>query len=340
MRKFLVRTVLALPERWLIAWSGGAALTIEGRTLDPRVQFLAARAKALPPLSSLPVADARLAAAEGLALLDAPAIPTLEIGNIQIPAPGRGAIPARLYRPRLPNRLTPVLVYFHMGGCVIGDLETCHFFCSLLSQRTGSMVVSVDYRLAPEHKFPAALDDALTAYRWVRENARGLGGNPARIGVGGDSAGGMLAAVIAQEMRRAAERAPVIQLLIYPGVDWASETPSMTSYAQSYPLSAEMMLWFKGHYLENPEQALDPRVSPLRAADFKGLPPALIYTAGHDPLVDQGRDYAEALKTAGVPVLYRCFDSLPHGFTAMSGAIPVARRALDDIAQDLRRAFG
>ena len=150
----------------------------------------------------------------------------------------------------------------------------------------------------------------------------------------------LLAAVVAQECRKMQERAPVLQLLIYPAVDWTATGGSMEAYANAWPLSAEMMSWFRDHYLRTPDDAKDLRVSPGLSPDLKGLPPALIYTAGHDPLVDQGRDYAEALKQQNVPVLYRCFDSLSHGFTAMAGAVPAARTALLDIAADLQRTLG
>jgi acetyl esterase/lipase len=228
-----------------------------------------------------------------------------------------------------------------MGGCVIGDLETCHVFCSHMALRAGCLVVSVDYRLAPEHKFPAAVDDALAAFRWVRDNSKSIGGSPTRVAVGGDSAGGYLSAVICQEMKRANEKPPVLQLLIYPAVDWLSDTASMKAFADSYPLTAPVMDYFRNHYFTKAEEEVpDLRASPGRCKDMSGLPPAFIYTAGHDPLVDQGRDYAEALKVAGVPVIYRCYEHLAHGFTAMSGAVPAAKTALFEIIEDLRRTIG
>jgi len=333
--------MLSLPRRVLILLAGNKPLTIEGRTLDPRLQFLGAIAKRQPSLASLSPFEARRAAAEGLALLDGPPAHDIEVGDILLPNGEGKPIAARTYKPRLPNRLVPTLVYYHMGGCVIGDLETCHTFCSLMAWRANCLVVSVDYRLAPEHKFPAAVDDALAAFRSVRDHARTLGGNPNLIAVGGDSAGGYLAAVIAQEMKRANEKAPSLQLLIYPVVDWLSDTASMKAYADSYPLTKPIMDYFRNHYFAKPEEeALNLKASPGRAQDLAGLPPAFIYTAGHDPLVDQGRDYAEALKVAGVPVIYRCYDHLAHAFTAMSGAIPAARQALIEITDDLRRAIG
>ena len=341
MRKVLVGALLRLPKGLLVAMSGGKPRTIEGRTLDPRLQFVGALAKRQPSLASLSPAEARKAASEGLALLDGTPAHDIEVADILLPRPGGRSIAARTYKPRLPNRLVPALVYFHMGGCVIGGLETCHVFCSLMALRAGCLVVSVDYRLAPEHKFPAAVEDALAAFRSVREHARVLGGNPNVVAVGGDSAGGYLAAVIAQELKRANEKPPVLQMLIYPVVDWLSQTQSMKSFGDAYPLTTAIMDYFRNHYFSKPEEeAKDLRASPGLAEDLAGLPPALIYTAGHDPLVDQGRDYAEALKIAGVPVLYRCYDSLSHAFTAMSGAVPAAGAALDEIVEDLRRAVG
>lgn len=341
MQKLLVRFLLNLPSRWLIAMSGGKPLKIDERVLDPRLQFLGAAGKRQPGMETLTPDVARTAAAKGFAILDGPPAHDVDIENIELPVPGRGAIRARSYKPRLPNRLVPVLVYYHMGGCVIGDLETCHTFCSQIALRSGCLVVSVDYRMAPEHKFPAAVDDAIASFRWVRDNAKSLGGNPNIVAVGGDSAGGYLSAVVAQEMKRLNEKPPVLQLLIYPAVDWLSTTASMTSFGDVYPLTTPVMTYFRNLYFENPEKdALDLRASPGLNQDLSGLPPALIYTAGFDPLVDQGRDYAEALKMAGVPVLYRCYDHLCHAFTAMSGAVPAAQTAIFEIIADLRRAIG
>jgi len=332
---------LSLPGSWLVAVSGRTPLTIEGRTLDPRLQFLSAMAKRQPSLASLSPDDARKAAAEGLALLEAEPAHDIDVANMLLPIEGGRPIPVRTYKPRLPNRLVPTLVYFHMGGCVIGDLDTCHTFCSQIAYRAGCLVVSVDYRLAPEHKFPAAIDDALAAFRWVRQHAKTLGGNPAIVAVGGDSAGGYLSAVIAQELKRSNEKPPVLQMLIYPVVDWLSETASMKTFGDAYPLTTPIMDYFRKHYFTDVmDEARDLRASPGLANDLAGLPPALIYTAGHDPLVDQGRDYAEALKVAGVPVIYRCYEHLSHAFTAMGGAVPRARVALNEIIEDLRRAIG
>ncbi|MBI1212338.1 MAG: alpha/beta hydrolase fold domain-containing protein [Alphaproteobacteria bacterium] len=340
MQKFLVRIILALPSSWLVALSGGRPTVIEERRLDARLQFLGAMAKRQPSLATLTPQAAREAAAQGFKLLDGDADPHIDTGEFSIPGPDGRMLRIRSYKPRLPNRYVPVLIYFHMGGFVIGDLETCHVLCSTFAARAECLVLSVDYRLAPEDKYPAQCEDALAAFRWARVHAHDLGGNPAMIAVGGDSAGGGLAAMVAQELRRTGEKPPSLQLLIYPAVDWASEAPSMKTFGDAYPLTTEIMNYFRGHYFHTPEEALGSRASPARAEDLAGLPPALIYTAGFDPLVDQGRDYAEALKVAGVQVLYRCFDSLTHAFTAMSGTIPRAKAAIHEIAEDLRRAIG
>lgn len=340
MLKHVVRTLLKIPPRWLIAFTGGKPIVIEGRTLDPRIQFLGAAAKLQAAVESLPPVQARKFAAASMKLVEGDPARNVDIANIEIPAEGR-AINARTYRPRAANGHLPTLVYYHMGGCVVGDIETCHVFCTYIAEHAGCFVVSVDYRLAPEHKFPAAVDDAIDSFRWVRDNAEALRVTPGRVAVGGDSAGGYLSAVISQEMRRLGEMGPVLQMMIYPAVVWRMETASMEAFGASYPLNKPMMYYFRDHYFADHEtETLDLRGSPGLNKDLSRLPPALIYTAGHDPLVDQGRDYAEALKVAGVPVIYRCYDHLSHAFTAMSGAVPAARVALFEIIADLRRAIG
>jgi len=193
-------------------------------------------------------------------------------------------------------------------------------------------VLSVDYRLAPEHRFPAGLEDVLAAYRWARDNSVRFGAPDGRVAIGGDSMGGAFAAVLAQEMKRTGEPQPSLQLLIYPAVDVASETQSMTTYADAYPLSRPTMEWFMGHYLGPDADPADPRVSPIRCEDLAGLAPALVITAGFDPLVDQGEAYAKRLRDAGVPVVYRCYDSLAHAFTAFTGVVPAADIACREIA--------
>jgi acetyl esterase/lipase len=247
-----------------------------------------------------------------------------------------GSIAARAYRPADQNPAFPVMVFAHFGGGVIGGLDTCEVFCSILARVCGCPVLSVDYRLAPEHRFPAGLEDMLAAFRWAREHAGRFGAPEGRATVGGDSMGGNFAAVVAQETRRSAEPQPELQLLIYPALDVASESPSMSTYADAYPLSRATMAWFMGHYMRPGDAPTDPRLSPLAAADLSGLAPAVIATAGFDPLADQGEAYARRLREAGVPVAFKAYDHLAHAFTAFTGVVPAADRACREIAAMVR----
>jgi acetyl esterase/lipase len=224
------------------------------------------------------------------------------------------------------------MIFAHFGGGVIGDIETAHVFCTILATIGRCPVLSVDYRLAPEHRFPAGLEDVLAAYRFGRDNAARFGAPAGVAAIGGDSIGGNFAAVVCQELKRAGEPQPVLQLLIVPCVDVASQSASMTTYADAFPLTRALMDWFMGHYMGPGDDPADPRLSPLRQADLSGLAPAVVVTAGFDPLLDQGEAYARRLKDAGVPVAYRCYDGLAHGFTAFTGAVPCADTACREVA--------
>jgi acetyl esterase/lipase len=323
--------ILSLPAPVLRLLSGGAATYREGRTLDPRLQFLAAGARRGRPMSAMTPEEARRASAAAFrATAEAPP-PGVRIEALTVPG-GEGDRPARLYRPSRPLPDIPVLVFAHMGGGVIGDLDTAEGFCGRLAESLRGPVLSVDYRLAPEHRFPAGYEDVLATFRWARDNAGALGAPAGRAAIGGDSMGGLFAAALAQEMRRTGEPGPDLQLLVYPCVDLASETPSMTAFADAFPLDRATMDWFVGHYLPPGGDPADPRNAPGRTEDLSGLAPAVIATAGFDPLVDQGEAYARRLAAAGVPVDYRRYDSLVHGFTAFGGVVPEARRACGEIA--------
>ena len=334
-QKTILKLILSLPSPVLRAMSGGGVVYRGGRTLDPRFQFFAHAAKKLPPMSSVSPAEAVAGSAKGLAAVQGPLEPGVRTESLSIEGPN-GSIPARAYRPENQDSAAPLIVYAHMGGGVIGDLETCHAFCSILARVVRTAVISVDYRLAPDHKFPAGLEDVLAAYRWARDNTGRFGAASAPPAIGGDSMGGNFAAIVAQEMKRTGESQPAAQILIYPAVDVASETASMTTYADAYPLTRATMDWFMGHYMGADADPADPRLSPDKTQDLSGLAPAVIATAGFDPLVDQGEAYAKRLKAAGVPVLYRCYDSLAHGFTAFTGAIPAADGACREIASLVR----
>ena len=337
-QKTILKLILSLPSPILRAMSGGGVVYKGGRTLDPRFQFFAHAAKKMPAMTTLSPAEAVAGSARGLAAVQGPLEPGVRTESLSIDGPN-GPIPARAYRPDGQDSSAPLIVYAHMGGGVIGDLETCHAFCSILARIVRTAVISVDYRLAPEHKFPAGLEDVLAAYRWARDNAGRFGAALVAPAIGGDSMGGNFAAIVAQEMQRKGEPQPAAQILIYPAVDVASETPSMTTYADAYPLTRATMDWFMGHYIGPDADPADPRLSPDKTADLTGLAPAVIATAGFDPLVDQGEAYAKRLQAAGAPVLYRCYDSLAHGFTAFTGAIPAADAACREIAGLVRQAF-
>ena len=336
LRKFALRAMLSLPRAVLRGLAGGGVVYVGGRTLDPRLQFLASQARRLPALSSLTPLEARAGTAAAFGPLGGRIEAGVRVEALTVPG-GEGPIAARAYRSADQDPGAPLMVFAHFGGGVIGDLDTCEAFCSILAKRGRFPVLSVNYRLAPEHRFPAALEDMLAAYRWGRENAPRFGAPAGHVAVGGDSMGGNFAAVIAQEMKRTGEVAPDLQLLIYPVLDVASESASMTIYGESYPLPRSAMDWFMGHYLRPGDAPGDPRLSPLRAKDLSGLAPAVIVAAGFDPLLDQGESYARRLGEAGVPVVYRCYDHLAHAFTAFSGVVPAADLACREIA-DLARA--
>jgi acetyl esterase/lipase len=330
LRRSQLRLMLSLPAPILRALSGGGVVHIGGRTLDPRLQFLASQAAGAPPLSSLPLADARAGAAGMTALLSGHPESGVRVEALSLPGPA-GEIAARAYCPETQGAATPLMVFAHFGGGVIGDLDTCEVFCAILAKGAGCPVLSIAYRLAPEDRFPAGLDDFLAAYRWGRENAGRFGAPAGAAAVGGDSMGGNFAAVACQELRRLGDVQPPLQLLIYPALDVAGESPSMTTYAQAWPLSRATMEWFMGQYMGPEDSPGDLRLSPIRARDLRGLAPAVIATAGFDPLLDQGESYARALADAGVLTRYRRFDALAHAFTAMTMA-PGADAACREIA--------
>jgi acetyl esterase len=266
-----------------------------------------------------------------------------EIGSVRnvVAETSPGAIPLRVYRPAGVPATTPLpaYVYFHGGGWVIGDLETHDVLCRQLTAASGASVISVDYRMAPEHKFPAAVDDAWAATRWVVAHAGELGLDGSRLAVGGDSAGGNLAAVLALMARDAGAPAIKLQVLIYPVTDVMRETRSYDDFAEGYMLTRDSMRWFIAHYLKSKDDARDWRVSPLRAPSLAGLPPALIVTAGNDPLRDEGEMYGGRLRDAGVMVDYVCYGGMIHGFVGMGKLIDTAQRAVSLIGDSLRQAF-
>ena len=251
-----------------------------------------------------------------------------------------GPVPVRAYRPAgAGDAPLPVLVYFHGGGFVIGDLDTHDVLCRELANGAGCAVVSVDYRMGPEQRFPAAVDDCIAATRWVRDHASTLGVDAARLAVGGDSAGGNLAAVVAIAARDAGDLPIVFQLLIYPATDARRTAASHTSLGQGYLLTSDTIGYFHDHYIADPAHDLDWRASPLLHTDLARLPPALLITAGFDPLRDEGLAYADALGVAGNRVTQICFERQIHGFITMGKVIDEANSAVAICASELRRAL-
>jgi acetyl esterase/lipase len=293
-----------------------------------------------PPYHTLTPKDARLLFLETRPF-STPAAPAIgAVRNLAADGP-LGQIPLRLYRPAgVPDAVRlPVYVYFHGGGWVIGDLESHDVLCRQLTAESGACVIAVDYRLAPEHKFPAAADDAWAATRWISAHATELGVDAGRLAVGGDSAGGNLAAVVALMARDAGGPSIALQVLIYPVTDLGSESKSYADFADGYMLTRDSMRWFTAHYLGGKEDAQDWRVSPLRAPSLAGLPPTLVITAGFDPLHDEGAAYATRLREAGVTVDYVSFGGMIHGFVGMGRVLDSALRAVSLIGGSLKQAF-
>jgi len=250
-----------------------------------------------------------------------------DVEDRSIPGPA-GPVPVRVYRPPGAGP-APLVAYFHGGGWVIGDIDTHDGTCRTLSRRTGAVVVSVGYRLAPEHRFPAAVDDCDAATAWVAAHGSDLGGDPGRLGVAGDSAGGNLAAAVTLRAWRRGGPAIRAQALVYPAVDFTTVRPSSVSNGEGYLLTAAAVRWFAAQYLGDHDPA-DPLASPL-LADLTGLPPAVVATAEFDPLRDEGRAYAEALDDAGVPVRLLDFPGLVHGFMGLGALSPASARATDEV---------
>jgi acetyl esterase len=261
--------------------------------------------------------------------------PVAQVENRTIPGPA-GDMPVRIYAPAGSGPF-PVLVFFHGGGWVICDLDTHDGHCRSLCNGAGCVVVSVDYRLAPEHKFPAAPEDCYAATQWVAAHAAEINGDPARLAIGGDSAGGNLTAVVAQMARDQRGPALLFQLLIYPATDFTFTGPSLTENADGYFLTAEDMRWFSGYYLRDPADRTNPLASPLLAADLSNLPPALVITAEFDPLRDEGEAYGQRLKQAGVPTSISRYPGMIHGFFGFP--FDASKRAIAEASHALRGAF-
>lgn len=306
--------------------------------IDPQVRMLLELGAALPPLHTLTVAEARAQ----FAARDFPGLRTPEIGRVvnrDMQGPG-GSMALRIYTP-LGQGPFPLMVFFHGSGFVVCSLDTHDRMCRNLCAGSGCVVVSVDYRLAPEAKFPAATDDCLAATRWAAANAAALGADPGRVLLAGDSAGGNLAAVTALRIRDDGGPKMLGQLLIYPVTDhYDPGAPSMIENAEGYGLTRAGMIWFWDHYLADARDAAHPHASPLRAADLSGLPPALVMTAEYDPLRDEGEYFANRLRQAGVVTQMKRWDGVNHGFFFWPGVVDKAGAAIDEACAWVRSVAG
>ena len=306
--------------------------------VDPQIQALLDMGTGVPATNTLSVVEARVQY-EGRVRLMVPAPDVGAVTERSVEGPG-GDLRLRIYRPAGQGPF-PLLAFFHGSGFVLCSLDTHDGMCRHLCAGAGCVVVSVDYRLAPEHKYPAGLDDCVFATRWIAEHAAELEGDADRLAVAGDSAGGNLAAAAALCIRDLAGPRLIGQLLIYPVTDYHTPgTPSYDENADGYGLTRDTMVWFWDHYLTDPSEAANPYVSPLRAHDLANLPPALVVTAEYDPLRDEGEYYAEKLRAAGTPTITSRWDGMNHGFFFWVGRVDKAGEAMAESCRWLRRIFG
>jgi acetyl esterase len=312
-------------------------------SLHPQVAALLERAAAslLPPYYEVPAAVARRLYRDTRAALTPDPPPVEYVQLMMAPGPA-GPVPFRAYRPKGAGKdeILPALVYFHGGGWVIGDLDTHDVVCRTLCNAARCAVFSVEYRKAPEAPFPAAVEDCFAACSFISRNSGALNIDPERLAVGGDSAGGNLATVMALKARDAGGPAISLQLLIYPATDQRLGHPSIDGNGEGYLLTKQTMIYFRGHYLPREQDWLDWRASPLLAKSHTGLPPAFVMTAGFDPLLDEGRAYSEKLKEAGVPTEYREYSDMVHGFVTMGRVVDTANAALADCVRALKKSWG
>jgi acetyl esterase len=334
---FAVRGLGKLPGGAQRLLAGGRPVRIDGQELAPEVQLLLKldQIAGRPSFEELPVHEARKEIRrEAFSVAGAPvSVARVEERSVR---GAEGQLAARLYVPFGAPAPAPLLVYFHGGGWVVGDLDTHDQPCRFLAREAGALVLSIAYRLAPEHRFPAPVEDCLAALRSAIDEAPHLGADPARVGVGGDSAGANLAAAVAQLAASDGGPTPIFQLLIYPVTDLSRKRESYRLFREGFFLTESQMDWYRDHYLPDAGAALDPRASPILASDLSGLPPAHVVTAGFDPLRDEVEDYAAALRAAGVQTSLQRETGLIHGFTHTTAIGRAAHRAMTEVGAALR----
>lgn len=337
LQYYVARQLGVLPPtvQWRLS---GPQVRLDGLALDPQLQLILAMRRwiGIPSLHRLTPDAARYWAHRQAKISVGRRIPVGAVLEMAI-AGGSHPIRARHYVPAAPGGPHPLLVYFHGGGFVVGDLDTHDQACRLLCRDAQVHVLAVEYRLAPEHPFPAAVDDAWAALRAAAAQVKELGADPRRIAVGGDSAGGMLAAVAAQTAARAGYPDLALQVLLYPAIDRSRSYPSLELFANGFFLTVPEIAWFERHYAGAADR-LDPRANPL-CADLSGLPPAIVVTAGFDPLRDEGEAYAAAMAAAGTPVIFHREEGMIHAFMNMIDLSRSARAALSGVAATTRTAL-
>ena len=336
------KLMAALPPKAQLRLSGKPPIQLDGQTLEPDVQLLLAMMERQnnPPIETLPPPVAREAVLHQSQAFAGPEIAVKEVRDLEVDG-AAGPIKARHYVPAEGGGPHPLIVYYHGGGFVICDLDTHDAPCRLLCKYAGAHVLSIDYRLAPEHPFPAAIEDSSAALRWAFDHVEELGADPNRIAVGGDSAGGNIATGMALLGRQGENPMPHFQLLIYPVTDFANHSSSRDMFAEGFFLTQSEMDWFHEHYaLNSGADPSDPRLTPLGVEDLSGLPPAYLCTAGFDPLRDEGEEYARKLRAAGNRVVFRRFPGLIHGFANMTAASRSSRDAMVELAGSARAMLG
>ena len=329
----IARAALSLPDGVIDRIIGAPPVVVDGRFLNRRVQAIITIGDRLGLTSEEWDVPARRRQLGRVTAVGMPRRTGIHVTDRRIPGPCSD-LAVRVYRRFGGEAEPPAIVYFHGGGWVVGDLDSHDGSCRLIADVTGCTVVAVDYRLAPEHPFPAPVDDAVAAYRWVRTHARELSIDPDRIGVMGDSAGGNLATVVAQVTRDGDVAPPTTQCLVYPATDAHFTQPSHQLFSDGFFLTREAMEWFRGHYLPDPSDWDSPLASPLLQSDLSDMAPAIVVTAGFDPLRDEGIAYAEAMENVGVPVRARCYDDMVHGFFGM-GVLPGGPAMATEIAASM-----
>ncbi|RHX92261.1 alpha/beta hydrolase [Leptospira stimsonii] len=335
--RLLLRWILKLPEGILRKISGGE-IRKRGRVLDARLQMSLYLAKTKPRVESLTPKEARKFYQNSMLLFDLEPEDLFGIENFTIPV-SQGRIGIRLYRPTQTLEMQPALVFFHGGGFVIGDLDSHDRPLRYLSKKTGALILSVDYRLGPEYKFPIAVDDSLVAYQWILKNAKELGIHPKKIAVAGDSAGGNLAANVSLFSKKKKITSPLFQLLIYPYLDLLRMSASRNEFGRGYALTNQLLEYFNFHYLKNPLDAKEILASPIFYKKKTDFPKTFIQLAGFDPLQDEALELIEDLKKSKVPVTFSMYESLVHGYFNFGGVIPEAKKALDELVLFIKEGF-